>query len=243
MKFVIFISIFFALNTFSCKSSDSNNKIKIEDTAAITNNEVDAEGHTIIIGRIHIGSAGGDHPASSFVVIEDENGIKYSVYPPEIEKELRMYQSRLIKFTVIILDEPQGWGGLIVRRTITPISWEIIRGPPLPKITSLGVIQVTGVIDGAPLMYSVVNGNERWFISFPGGLRNSNTESDLKGYVVTVEGEGIIVGPASLSKGRFSVDTDTISEEERDSLVEFGGRRELRNARILQVHFFIEKQL
>jgi len=64
----------------------------------------------------------------TFVGIVDENGTEYAVYPPSQEAELRKLQGHLIEFTVIMLDEPKGEGGLYLKGgTVTPISWEIIR--------------------------------------------------------------------------------------------------------------------
>jgi hypothetical protein len=64
----------------------------------------------------------------TFAGIAGENGEEYSIYPPSCEDELRTLQGRLIDFTVIILDEPKGYGGLFLRGgTVTPVEWRIIR--------------------------------------------------------------------------------------------------------------------
>jgi hypothetical protein len=64
----------------------------------------------------------------TFAGIAGENGEEYAVYPPSCEDELRTLQGRLIDFTVIILDEPKGYGSLFLRGgTVTPVEWHIIR--------------------------------------------------------------------------------------------------------------------
>jgi hypothetical protein len=64
----------------------------------------------------------------TFAGIAGENGEEYAIYPPSCEDELRTLQGRLIDFTVIILDEPKGYGGLFLRGgTVTPVEWRIIR--------------------------------------------------------------------------------------------------------------------
>ena len=79
---------------------------------------------TTITGRV-VGYGNEPH---TFVGIVDERGIEYAVYPPAKETELRNLQGHLIKFTVIMLDEPKGEGGLYLKGgTVTPVSWEIIR--------------------------------------------------------------------------------------------------------------------
>ena len=239
MKFIGLVSIFFALNIFSCRTSESKNKTKTEDTTVITSDKIDAEGPVTIIGRITTGSEG-SHPLATFVMIEDENGTQYSIYPRETGEELRMYDYCLMKFTVIILhDEPRGSGGWMLRkRTVTPISWELIEGTPVipPKITSLGVVRVTGVVNiyRAPHggACNVVRGTEYWQIT-SGELGRIY---DLEGYTVTVEGEGTVTEPGSPRMGYFRVDPDTISEEERDYLAEPFRRRELSNVRIILIH-------
>jgi len=130
MRFIGLIGIFFALNIFSCRTSDNKDKTKTEDTTVIPSDTIDAEGPVTIIGRIKIGSEG-SHPLATFVMIEDENGTQYSIYPRETGEELRMYDHCLMKFTVIIFDEPRGWGGLSVGRTVTE--------PVTPGISRFGV--------------------------------------------------------------------------------------------------------
>jgi hypothetical protein len=64
----------------------------------------------------------------TFAGITGENGEEYAIYPPSREDELRALQGRLIDFTVIILDEPKGFGSLFLRGgTVTPVEWHIIR--------------------------------------------------------------------------------------------------------------------
>jgi hypothetical protein len=63
----------------------------------------------------------------TFAGIAGENGKEYAIYPPSSEDELRALQGHLIDFTVIILDEPKGYGSLFLRGgTVTPVEWRII---------------------------------------------------------------------------------------------------------------------
>jgi len=234
MRYICFIAILFAMNIFSCGTSNSKEKIKPEDTPVITTDDnIDADGHTTIIGRIH--TYGGSR--DSVVGIEDENGTVYAVYPREIGEELKSYRGRLIKFTVIILDKPQGQGGLMIGKNVTPISWEIIEGPPVipPKITSLGVVRVTGVVKvifPMPRDYYVVKGIERWKIT----SGEIDRISDQEGYTVTVEGEGTVTEPGSLPLSPFGVNPDTLSEEEYGYLIDPFRKRELSNVKVILVH-------
>ena len=110
MRFISIVFVLAALNIFSCLTVSSTERTNVENTTTIT-------------GSVRIfGSA-----PHTFPGIVDENGIEYSVYPPEKEDELRSLQGHLIRFNVIVLEQPQGYGGLILRRTVTPVSWEIIR--------------------------------------------------------------------------------------------------------------------
>jgi hypothetical protein len=110
MKFIlIIIFIFTAFNVFS---------------AGIRDNMSDDTPNTItIIGRVRVY---GNSP-HTFVGIIDENDTEYAVYPPAKEQELRALQGHLIRFTVILFDEPRGFGSLSLRGgTVEPIRWEII---------------------------------------------------------------------------------------------------------------------
>ncbi|MCL2193165.1 MAG: hypothetical protein FWB78_07205 [Treponema sp.] len=64
-----------------------------------------------LVGRIQIF---GNAP-HTFAGIIDENGMEYAIYPPEQEERLRTLQGHLIEFTVVILDEPMGFGSLVLR--------------------------------------------------------------------------------------------------------------------------------
>ena len=64
----------------------------------------------------------------TYVGIIDEKGNQYSVYPPSKEEELMGLQGHLVEFTVVLLDEPQGYGSMFLKGgTVTPLEWEIIR--------------------------------------------------------------------------------------------------------------------
>ena len=90
----------------------------------INNPGTEQEGTMKIRGQVRIY---GNEP-QTFAGIVDENGTAYSIYPPEREKELRQLQGHLIEFTVILLDEPRGYGSLFLRGgTVTPLSWVIIQ--------------------------------------------------------------------------------------------------------------------
>ena len=115
MKFILLA--FTVLSVFSCKSvtrdqpKPSPPASNVESTVKIT-------------GRVEVY---GNEP-HTFVGIVDEKGVEYAVYPPAQEAELRRLQGHLIEFTVIMLDEPKGEGGLYLKGgTVTPVKWEIIR--------------------------------------------------------------------------------------------------------------------
>ena len=109
MRFVIFALAVFGI--FSCVTGRGDQSKNEESTARIT-------------GRVQIY---GNEPFT-FAGIVDENGTEYAVYPPSLEREISQLQGHLIEFTVIILDEPRGEGGMYLKgRTVTPLSWEIIR--------------------------------------------------------------------------------------------------------------------
>jgi len=111
-----------ALSVFSCgtASGDQREQGLLNETPLATN----VENTVKITGTVHIY---GNEP-HTFVGIVDERGNEYAVYPVSKEAELRKLQGHLIVFTVIMLDEPKGEGGLYLKGgTVTPLSWEIIR--------------------------------------------------------------------------------------------------------------------
>jgi len=132
MKLPFFI-LFFILITFNIFSfgnkekMDNNKNTTIENTVTIdTGNRsvTETEYTTMITGNIQIY---GNEP-HTFVGIIDENGIEYAVYPPSCEDELRKLQGHLLEFTVILLSEPQGYGGLFLKGgTVRPITWNVIQ--------------------------------------------------------------------------------------------------------------------
>jgi len=110
MRFILFVLAF--LSVFSCR------------TAAAGQRGTNAENTTRITGMVQVY---GSEP-HTFVGIVDEKGTVYAVYPPSSEAELIKLQGHLIEFTVIMLDEPKGEGGLYLKGgTVTPLSWEILR--------------------------------------------------------------------------------------------------------------------
>jgi hypothetical protein len=114
MKFVLItlVFVFTAFNVFSAGIRDSMNE-------NIDNNIE----YKTIVGRVQVY---GNSPFT-FVGIIDENDTEYAVYPPAKERELRALQGHLIRFTVILFDEPRGPGGFSLRGgTVEPINWEII---------------------------------------------------------------------------------------------------------------------
>ena len=99
------------MSVFSCVTAASGDNAAVDDTAKIT-------------GRVQVY---GSEPRT-YVGIVDTHGVEYAVYPPSRGDELRRLQGRLIEFTVVFLDEPQGFGSLFLKGgTVTPIKWEIIR--------------------------------------------------------------------------------------------------------------------
>ena len=86
--------------------------------------DADTENIVHITGMIQIY---GSEPFT-FVGIVDENDTEYAVYLPSGEDELRRLQGHLIEFAVVFLDEPQNFGGFVLRGgTVTPVEWKIIR--------------------------------------------------------------------------------------------------------------------
>ena len=77
-----------------------------------------------ILGQIQIY---GNEP-HTFAGIVDQDGTQYSIYPPSVETELRSLQGCLIEFTVIMLNEPQGYGAAFLKGgTVTPLKWEKVQ--------------------------------------------------------------------------------------------------------------------
>jgi hypothetical protein len=119
MRFILFAITF--LSVFSCRTAASGqHKPDLPGNSSSSNLE-----NTIrITGIVQVY---GNEP-HTFVGIVEENGTEYAVYPPSQEAELRKLQGHLIAFTVIMLDEPKGEGGIYLKGgTVTPLSWEILR--------------------------------------------------------------------------------------------------------------------
>ena len=118
MRFFLFTLAF--LGVFSCVTARGDqHKNDSPGSPPVSSEESTAR----ITGRVQIS---GNEPFT-FVGIVDENGTEYAVYPPSRETELRQLQGHLIEFTIIILNEPQGEGGMYLKGgTVTPVSWEII---------------------------------------------------------------------------------------------------------------------
>ena len=113
MRFISIVFMLASLNIFSCRTVNGTEKTNLENTTTIT-------------GSVRVF---GNEP-HTYVGIVDEAGVQYSVYPPEKEAELSKLQGRLINFTVILLAQPQGLGGLFLKGgTVTPVSWEVIEQP------------------------------------------------------------------------------------------------------------------
>ena len=130
MKFTFFC--FFltiaALGLFSLGRREDMSGLQDSPAANAETAEPGFESTIILKGRVQIY---GNEP-HTFAGIIDENGTEYAVYPPSIEAELRTLQGHMIEFTVVLLDEPQGFGSIFLKGgTITPVKWEIIE--PVPK--------------------------------------------------------------------------------------------------------------
>ena len=132
MKFYIFVLSFILISSsvFSLGKKEKMNEsqpspVENSETAGTGNEaETGAENTAKILGKIQIY---GSEP-HTFVGIIDENGREYAVYPPSQEENLRKLQGHLIEFTVILLDEPQGYGSLFLKgETVTPVSWKVIQ--------------------------------------------------------------------------------------------------------------------
>jgi len=130
MKLFVFILFFIFIlpNVFPCgKKEEARNPQPLPAPNSVsTADQVNTGTNNMIklTGRVQIY---GNEP-HTFVGIVDGNGTEYAVFPPEQEKELRKLQGHLIEFTVILLDDPQGYGSLFLKGgTVTPVKWEIIR--------------------------------------------------------------------------------------------------------------------
>jgi hypothetical protein len=118
-KFVSFVMFIFFI-PFSLFSSGIRDDMSNSQNSPV----MVGEGITThITGRVVVF---GSEP-HTFVGIVDENETEYAVYPTDREKELRSLQGHLIEFTVILLNESQGYGSLFLKGgTVTPVKWEII---------------------------------------------------------------------------------------------------------------------
>jgi hypothetical protein len=127
VSFLFFVIIISSI--FSAGKRDNNNSHplpaeSIESVNSIEQPNADMENMIKLTGRIQIY---GNEP-HTFTGIIDENGIEYAIYPSEQEEKLRTLQGQLIEFTVILLDESQGYGSLFLKGgTVTPLEWNIIR--------------------------------------------------------------------------------------------------------------------
>ena len=135
LKYTVFFLFFIIVlgNVFSLGKKEKTNSPEISlvtgvetvDTGS-SGSRPDAAGEDTkkIIGRIQIY---GNEP-HTFVGIVGGDGTEYAVYSPSHEGELRRLQGYLIEFTVVFLEEPQGYGSLFLKGgTVTPVSWEIIQ--------------------------------------------------------------------------------------------------------------------
>ena len=128
---LFFFLIPFSIFSFGKKEKNAGSEpspaITIGTTETIeSGNQADGvmENTVKILGKVQIY---GNAPYT-YVGIVDEDGNQYSVYPPSKEEELMGLQGHLIEFSVIVLDTPQGSGGLFLKGgTVTPVAWEIIR--------------------------------------------------------------------------------------------------------------------
>jgi len=129
MKLIVFLLFFVFIlpNVFPCGKKEVNNPQPLPaEIPDVVKEEViiGMEKTAKLTGRVQIY---GSEP-HTFVGIVDGNDNEYAVYPPEKENELRKLQGHLIEFTVVFLDEPQGYGSLFLKGgTVTPVTWEIIR--------------------------------------------------------------------------------------------------------------------
>ena len=130
MKILILVLLFAltSINLFSLGKKDTMNKEQQSQGTNIETNidkkTENRENQIKIRGKISIF---GSEPRT-FAGIVDENGTEYAIHPSSREDQLRKLQGHLIEFTVIMLDEPSGYGGMFLKGgTVTPVSWEIIR--------------------------------------------------------------------------------------------------------------------
>jgi len=102
-------------------------------------NELNTENISRIIGEVKIFV----DDINTYVGIENRSGV-FSIYPPIVEDLLRPLQGYWIDFSVIVFDEPKGYGSQYLDgETVTPISWNIIGkhsypGPHPAMITPTG---------------------------------------------------------------------------------------------------------
>jgi len=125
MKHIFFILVFiftaFSIFPEGIRERVNTNTVNQSENLPTSNGE---ENIVKITGKVEIY---GNEPFT-YVGIVDQNDIIYSVYPPEKENELKRLQGRLIEFTVILLDEPRGYGSLYLKgKTVTPVTWMILR--------------------------------------------------------------------------------------------------------------------
>jgi len=128
MRFV-FITLVFVITScvaFSSGRMDAVNASGNIETANTIDQPDAGENRMIkIIGRIHI--VGPDHQ-TIFAVIEDQHdGMKYAIYPPSVEEELRGLQGHLIEFTVVKENTPKTYESLLLGRTVTVVEWRILQ--------------------------------------------------------------------------------------------------------------------
>jgi hypothetical protein len=128
VKAIVFLLFFTFIipNVFACGRKEKKNSppVTVENFSTEGQNNSGTGNVIKLIGRVQIY---GNEP-HTFVGITDEKGTEFAVYPPEQEEKLRQLQGRLIEFTVIVLDEPRGYGSLFLNGgTINPIEWSIIR--------------------------------------------------------------------------------------------------------------------
>jgi phosphoribosylanthranilate isomerase len=120
MRFILFALA--VLSFFSCGTAAGDQRE--QGSQGDRPHAFSVENTTRITGMVQIY---GNEP-HTYIGIVDENGTEYAVYSPSQEVELRKLQGYLIAFTVIMLDEPKGEGGLYLKGgTVTPLNWEIIR--------------------------------------------------------------------------------------------------------------------
>jgi hypothetical protein len=119
MRLIAIILTAFCL--FSCASSkaDTNGQAAIETaTEAVMQNTVELTGRVTIFGNEPFTYAG----------ISGEDGKQYAIYPQEKENELKAYQTLLMRFTVVFLEEEKVYGSLYMKGgTVQVVGWEVVR--------------------------------------------------------------------------------------------------------------------